>query len=522
MSELYSPRRALLSVSDKHGIVALARALAALGVELWSTGGTARHLRAAGLAVIDVSEVTGFAEIMDGRVKTLHPRIHGALLGRDGIDDAVMDEHGIAPIDLLIVNLYPFEATIGRADASVDQGIEAIDIGGPAMLRAAAKNHARVAVAVDPTDYAELLTQLTAGGTTGEQRRALAAKAFAHTAHYDGLIATWLATTALGQIQSPPPTLHLDLVRAQSLRYGENPHQRGALYLHRPRLAGVVANAEVLAGKALSYNNIADADAALECVKRLDEGPACVIVKHANPCGAAIGASLIEAYERALATDPVSAFGGVVACNRALDAATVERILANQFVEVLVAPSIEAAAIEALKAKPNVRALASGPWPQVPPAAIHLAQVAGGLLWQDADALGQTPSDLRVVSKRHPSAAELADLWFAWRIAIQVKSNAIVYARDGRTLGIGAGQMSRVVSARIAALKAAEAQLDLVGCAMASDAFFPFRDGIDAAAAVGVRCVIHPGGSIRDAEVLAAADQHDMALVVTGRRHFRH
>lgn len=519
----FSPRRALVSVSDKTGLVELGSALVARGIEVLSTGGTARALRSAGIAVRDVSEVTGFPEIMDGRVKTLHPRVHGGLLGRGGTDDAVMAEHGIEPIDLLIVNLYPFEATVAREGVSLDEAIEEIDVGGPAMVRAAAKNHARTAVVVDPSDYPALLAEIDAGGTSTSFRRRLAAKAFAHTAHYDGHIAMWLGARADGvATDAPAPTLHLDFRLAERLRYGENPHQSGALYVEVPTPPGTVAAARVLAGKALSYNNLADADAALECVKRFEDGPACVIVKHANPCGVALGADLSAAYARAFETDPVSAFGGIIAFNRALDVATARAILARQFVEVVVAPEVDEEALAAFASKPNVRVLATGAWPAAQSPSNHYARIAGGLLVQDADRDALAAADLRVVSRRQPTGAELADLLFAWRVAMHVKSNAIVYARDAQTIGIGAGQMSRVVSAKIAGMKAAEAGLPVAGAAMASDAFFPFRDGIDAAAAAGVGCVIQPGGSMRDAEVIAAADEHGLAMVFTGMRHFRH
>jgi phosphoribosylaminoimidazolecarboxamide formyltransferase/IMP cyclohydrolase len=516
-------RRALLSVSDKTGLVDLARGLDALGVVLLSTGGTAAALRDAGLAVTDVSAVTGFPEIMDGRVKTLHPAVHGGLLGRRGTDDAVMAQHGIAPIDLLVVNLYPFEQATAAPDCTLADAIENIDIGGPAMLRAGAKNHEHVAVVVDPADYAEVLEAIAHGGTPLELRRRLAAKTFAHTARYDGLVAHWLGTRAdADKPEAFPPSLRLSFERKQSLRYGENPHQGAALYVERELPRGTVAGARVLAGKELSYNNIADADAALECVKAFRKTPACVIVKHANPCGVALGADLGEAYERAWACDPVSAFGGIIAFNHTLDAATARRIVERQFVEVVVAPDFDDAAIRAIAAKPNVRVLATGPWDEQPAHALDFKRIAGGLLVQDADRDTLLLSDLKVVSRRVPDAAELHDLLFAWHVAMFVKSNAIVYAREGRTVGIGAGQMSRVVSAKIAALKAAEAKLEVAGSVMASDAFFPFRDGIDAAAEAGIRAVIQPGGSMRDAEVVAAADEHGMAMVFTGVRHFRH
>ena len=517
-------RRALLSVSDKHGLLDLARALDALGVELLSTGGSARALREAGLPVREVREITGFPEIMDGRIKTLHPRIHGGLLGRRGTDDAVMAEHGIAPIDLLVVNLYPFERTVARPDCGLDEAIENIDIGGPAMLRAAAKNHAHVAVLVDPADYAPLIEALHGeGGTTLALRQRLAAKAYAHTARYDGLIADWLGAQIEHTRGEPfAPTLHLALRRAYSLRYGENPHQAGALYLEAGAVPGVAATARVLGGKELSYNNLADADAALECVKAFQRTPACVIVKHGNPCGVALGADNLEAYQAAYACDPTSAFGGIIAFNQALDGATAAAILAQQFVEVVLAPEIGTDAQAAFAKKPNVRVLATGAWPEQAPPARELKRVAGGYLVQDTDRDTLLLTDLKVVSRRVPSSAELRDLLFAWHVAMYVKSNAIVYARGGRTLGIGAGQTSRVISVRIATLKAQEAGLDLHGAALASDAFFPFRDGIDAAAAAGVKAVIQPGGSMRDAEVIAAADEHDMTMVFTGVRHFRH
>ena len=516
-------RRALLSVSDKTGLVDLARGLDALGIALISTGGSARALRDAGLPVTEVSALTGFPEIMGGRVKTLHPTVHGGLLGRRGIDDAVMAEHGIAPIDLLIVNLYPFEQSIAAPDCTFADGIENIDIGGPAMLRAAAKNHDHVAVVVEPTDYAELLEALSNGGTSLALRRRLAANAYAHTARYDGLIANWLGTRLDAEKpEAFPPSLHLSFERRQSLRYGENPHQGAALYVEKSVPRGTVASARVLAGKELSYNNIADADAALECVKAFQKTPACVIVKHANPCGVALGTNLLEAYEHAYACDPESAFGGIIAFNHRLDALTARAIVKRQFVEVIAAPDFDDDAIAAIAAKPNVRVLATGDWDEQPPQALDFKRISGGLLVQDADRDTLLLTDLKVVSRRVPDADELRDLLFAWHVAVFVKSNAIVYARASRTIGIGAGQMSRITSARVAALKAADAKLEVAGSVMASDAFFPFRDGIDAAAHVGIRSVIQPGGSMRDAEVIAAADEHGMAMVFTGARHFRH
>ena len=520
---LVPARRALLSVSDKTGLVDLARGLDALGIGLVSTGGTARSLREAGLAVTDVSALTGFPEIMDGRVKTLHPAVHGGLLGRRGIDEDVMAEHHIAAIDLLVVNLYPFEHTTADPECSFEAAIENIDIGGPAMLRAAAKNHAHVAAVSDPADYAQVLEALAHGGTSLDLRRQLAAKAFAHTARYDGLIANWLgARLNPAHPEAFPPSLRLAFERRQVLRYGENPHQGAALYVEQPAPRGTVAGASVLAGKELSSNNLADADAALECVKAFQKTSACVIVKHANPCGVALGPNQLEAYERAFACDPVSAFGGIIAFNHPVDGATVRAILARQFVEVIVAPSFDDDALEAVAAKPNVRVLATGNWDASPAHSFDYKRIAGGLLVQDADRDTLLLSDLKVVSRRVPDATELHDLLFAWHVAMFVKSNAIVYAREGRTIGIGAGQMSRVISARIAAMKAAEAGLEVAGSVMASDAFFPFRDGIDTAAEAGIRAVIQPGGSMRDKETIAAADEHDMAMVFTGVRHFRH
>lgn len=514
-------QRALISVSDKTGITDLAHALAGLGIEILSTGGTAATLRAAGIPVTDVSEVTGFPEIMDGRVKTLHPLVHGGLLGRRGGDDAVMARHGIRPIDLAIINLYPFEATVARAGCSREEAIENIDIGGPAMIRAAAKNHAFVAVVVDPADYAGLLAELGDGkGGLGEAtRRRLARKAFAHTATYDAAI--WRYLEDHEGDGGLPGQLPLGLWRQQELRYGENPHQRAALYRLPGATAGTLLDARQYQGKPLSFNNIADADAALECAKAL-ASPACVIVKHANPCGVGLGGSLLEAYEKAYATDPESAFGGVIACNEAVGEELARAILERQFLEVIIAPSFSEEALAALARKPNVRVLATGGLPDPARPSLRLQQVEGGILVQDKDVATLGRGQLRVVSRRRPTAQELDDAWFAWRVIRFVKSNAIVYCRDGATLGIGAGQMSRVMSARIAAWKASEAGLDIHGSAMASDAFFPFRDGIDTAAGHGISVVIQPGGSMRDEEVIRAADEHGMAMLFTGMRHFRH
>jgi len=517
-------RRALISVSDKSGLIDLARGLDALGVEIVSTGGTARALREAALEVRDVSTVTAFPEIMDGRVKTLHPKIHGALLGRSGTDDKVMAEHGIEPIDLLVVNLYPFEAATAAPDCTYEEAIENIDVGGPAMLRAAAKNHARVTVVVDPGDYAELIETLRANsGSSLALRRRLATKVYTHIAHYDATIANWLgAHTNADRNEQFPASLHLGFELRSVLRYGENPHQNAALYVEPRAQTGVVATARVLAGKELSYNNLADADAALECVKAFRKAPACVIVKHANPCGVALGTNPADAYERAYAPDPIPAFGGIIAFNQRLDAVTAQAILERQFVEVVIAPEVDTAAVEVFARKPNVRLLSSGTWPEQAQATLEFKRIAGGVLVQDTDRDTLLLSDLKVVTSRVPDADELRDLLFAWHVAMFVKSNAIVYARDGRTIGVGAGQMSRVVSAKIAALKAEEAKLELRGSVMASDAFFPFRDGIDTAAAAGIRAVIQPGGSMRDDESIAAANEHGMAMVFTGVRHFRH
>jgi phosphoribosylaminoimidazolecarboxamide formyltransferase/IMP cyclohydrolase len=512
-------RRALLSVSDKTGIAEFARELAALGYTLISTGGTARSLAAAGLEVTGIASVTGFPEIMDGRVKTLHPKVHGALLGRAGADAAVMREHGIAPIDVLVVNLYPFAATVAKPGCSYDEAIENIDVGGPAMLRAAAKNHARVAVLVDPADYPAALAELRAGGIGEATRRRLAAKAFGHTAQYDALIAGWLRRQQ-GDAGFPDG-FAAGFRKQQDLRYGENPHQAAAFYADPLAVGASVTSARQLQGKELSYNNIADADTAIECARQF-EAAACVIVKHANPCGVALAADLRTAYERAYEPDPTSAFGGIIAFNRPLDAATAAAIVGRQFVEVIAAPSCLPEALEVLAGRQNVRVLETGALDRASAAAPDLRSVTGGLLVQSRDD-GRLDADaLRAVTRRVPAPAELADLLFAWQVCKFVKSNAIVFAKDGRTVGIGAGQTSRVVSTRIAAMKAADAQLEVAGSVMASDAFFPFRDGLDVAAGLGIRAVIQPGGSLRDDEVIAAADERDIAMVFTGVRHFRH
>jgi phosphoribosylaminoimidazolecarboxamide formyltransferase/IMP cyclohydrolase len=515
-------KRALLSVSDKTGVVDFARQLVQRGVELLSTGGTAKLLVNEGIPVREVANYTGFPEIMDGRVKTLHPRIHGGLLGRRGVDDAVMQEHGIAPIDLLVVNLYPFAATIARPDCSYAEAIENIDIGGPAMLRAAAKNHADVTVIIDPADYTEVLAQMDAGdGTSIDLRSRLAAKCFAHTAAYDTMVAAYLARQEQLPIERFPDRLPLLFSKAQDLRYGENPHQRGAFYRSPTARGGSVGTAKVLQGKELSYNNIADADAAIECVRQFEQ-PACVIVKHANPCGVAVGATPLEAYERAHRTDPTSAYGGIIAFNRPLDSEAAQTIIDRQFAEVIAAPSLTPAARTVLATKNNLRVLATGDLQADTGDDYELKTVNGGLLVQDRDTGRVEPKDLRVVTKRAPDARELADLLFAWRVAKFVKSNAIVFARDGQTIGVGAGQMSRVYSTRIATIKAKDEKLEVRGAVLASDAFFPFRDGVDVAAVYGITAIIQPGGSKRDDEVIAAADEHQLAMVFTGMRHFRH
>jgi phosphoribosylaminoimidazolecarboxamide formyltransferase / IMP cyclohydrolase len=516
-------RRALLSASDKTGLVELARWLASRNVEILSTGGTARLLASAGLTVREVANYTGFPEIMDGRVKTLHPKIHGGLLGRRGVDDAVMALHQIAPIDLLVVNLYPFAETVSRPNCGYAEAIEHIDIGGPAMLRAAAKNHESVSVVVDPTDYAAVLDELARhdGCTTLTLRSRLAAKAFAHTARYDTMVASYLADRHQVNTERFPTTLPLVFDKVQDLRYGENPHQQAAFYRQPAPRGASVATASVLQGKDLSFNNIGDADTAIECVRQFSE-PACVIVKHANPCGVAVAASPLEAYDRAYRTDPTSAFGGIIAFNRELDALTAAAIVDRQFVEVLAAPAVCADAATALASKPNVRVLVLGDLSRAPSDALEYRSVTGGLLTQTRDTGSIDATGLKVVTRRKPSQMELADLMFAWRVCKFVKSNAIVFARDRSTIGVGAGQMSRVYSTRIAAMKAADESLEVEGSVMASDAFFPFRDGLDVAAEYGIRAVIQPGGSRKDAEVIAAADEHGMAMVFTGMRHFRH
>lgn len=511
-------RRALLSVSDKHGLIPFASGLAELGVEILSTGGTCRALREAGLDVIEVSDKTGFPEIMDGRVKTLHPTIHGGLLGRRGTDDATMAEHGIEPIDLLAVNLYPFEQTIAREDATIDDAIENIDIGGPAMIRAASKNHESVAVVVDPSDYDSILSALNDEVLSPAMRRRLAAKAYAHTAGYDTAITQYLSAS-LGDDALGERFLYAGKL-VDRMRYGENPHQHAAFYVDQQAPKGSLATATQLQGKALSYNNIADSDAALECVKQF-EAPACVIVKHANPCGVAVAEDIGAAYEKAFQTDPTSAFGGIIAFNRTLDAVTARNIIDKQFVEVIVAPDIAADAAEVLSEKRNVRVLDTGPW-EATTGGQEFKKVSGGLLVQSSDLGKIAEGDLKVVTNKAPTRKQIEDMLFAWTVVKYVKSNAIIFCKDKMTIGVGAGQMSRVYSTKIAAIKAADEGLSVDGSVMASDAFFPFRDGIDAAAKTGISAIIQPGGSMRDDEVIEAANEHGLAMVFTGMRHFRH
>ncbi len=517
-------RRALISVSDKRGVIEFAQKLSQSGITILSTGGTAKLLAENNISVTEVSEHTGFPEIMAGRVKTLHPKIHGGILGRRGTDDEVAEQHNIDYIDLVCVNLYPFAATIAKEDCSLEDAIENIDIGGPTMVRAAAKNHASVTIITDPDDYETVTQELDEqqGAISNATRQRLAQKAFAHTANYDAAVSNYLGTINNVDDDPFPTTYSVQFNKAQSLRYGENPHQRAAFYRDLNRSEGSIAYAEQIQGKALSFNNIADADAALECVKSLANTPACVIVKHANPCGVAYGENLEQAYQRAFSCDPTSAFGGIIAFNQELDVTTAKAIIDRQFVEVIIAPSVNADARNALETKHNVRVLTCGDWPQDATSQYDYKRVNGGLLLQDKDNGHLSEDMIKVVTKRKPSENEMRDLRFAWTVAKYVKSNAIVYAHDQLTVGIGAGQMSRVDSARIAASKAQDVGLNVQGSVMASDAFFPFRDGLDSAANVGVTAVIQPGGSIRDDEVIAAADEHNIAMIFTGMRHFRH
>ncbi|MBT6780964.1 MAG: bifunctional phosphoribosylaminoimidazolecarboxamide formyltransferase/IMP cyclohydrolase [Porticoccaceae bacterium] len=524
MSDLKKVSRALISVSDKNGVVDFARALNALGVELLSTGGTFRLLQENNIAVTEVSDYTGFPEMMDGRVKTLHPKVHGGILGRRGTDDAVMAEHAIKPIDMVIVNLYPFAATVADPDCTLPNAIENIDIGGPTMVRSAAKNHKDVAIVVNSSDYATVLEEMQAneGQLDYSTRYALMVKAFEHTAGYDGMIANHFGARDTDNNERDfSDTFNVQYFKTQEMRYGENPHQKAAFYTEANPTEASVATAKQLQGKELSFNNIADTDAALECVKQFDQ-PACVIVKHANPCGVSVAVDIGTAYDLAFATDPESAFGGIIAFNRELDAKTAEAICEKQFVEVIIAPAVSADALAVVASKKNVRLLECGTWGNQRPQDFDYKRVNGGLLIQDRDNGMIIEQDLKVVSKRVPTDTEMTDMLFAWKVAKMVKSNAIIYAKNNQTIGVGAGQMSRINSARIAGIKAEHAGLEVVGAVMASDAFFPFRDGIDNAGKAGISCIIQPGGSMRDDEVIAAANEHGMAMVFTGMRHFRH
>lgn len=532
-------KRALLSVSDKAGIVEFARRLSEKGVDLLSTGGTAKLLAENGIKVTEVSDYTGHPEIMDGRVKTLHPKVHGGILARRGTDEVVMEENDISAIDMVVVNLYPFANAVSDENCSLESAIENIDIGGPTMVRAAAKNHKDVTIVVNASDYDRVLTELDNNNDslTYKTRFDLAIAAYEHTASYDGMIANYFGKMlpAYGEAESEseasfgalpsekvkfPRTFNSQFIKTQDLRYGENSHQDAAFYKEANPEEASVSTATQLQGKALSYNNIADTDAALECVKEFDE-PACVIVKHANPCGVAIGDDILAAYEGAYKTDPTSAFGGIIAFNRELDADTAEAIVSRQFVEVIIAPSVSDAAAEIVAAKPNLRLLECGQWDNKT-TGFDFKRVNGGLLVQDTDQGRVTSDDLTVVTKRQPTDDEMRDLQFCWKVAKFVKSNAIVYVKNSSTIGVGAGQMSRVYSAKVAGIKAADENLEVKGSVMASDAFFPFRDGLDAAAEAGITAVIQPGGSMRDDEVIAAADEHNIAMVFTGMRHFRH
>lgn len=516
-----SIKRALLSVSDKTGLIELAKTLQSLDIEILSTGGTFKLLQQHQIPTIEISSYTDFPELMQGRVKTLHPKIHGGILGRRGLDDKVMAQHQIKPIDLVVVNLYPFEAVTQDSNCDLATAIENIDIGGPTLIRAAAKNYQYVTVLVDPKDYPGFIKALnTPDALSAAQRFEFAAKAFEHVAYYDDIIANYFGRQ-LNKESGFPRTFNMQFTKLEEMRYGENPHQAAAFYREKKLAKGCIADAKQLHGRTLSYNNIVDADTALECVKQFKE-PACVIVKHANPCGVAIGTTLLDAYQKAYHTDPTSAFGGIIACNQTLDSQTLQAIIAQQFVEVIIAPSIEPDAITLLETKPNIRLLESGHWEQPVNSSWDCKRINGGLLLQDYDSYSVSEANLTVVTARTPTLGELQDLLFSWKVAKFVKSNAIVYAKTLRTIGIGAGQMSRVYSAKIASMKAAAEQLEVKGSVMASDAFFPFRDGIDTAATAGITAIIQPGGSIKDKEVIAAANEANMAMVFTGIRHFRH
>ena len=524
MSDLKKVSRALISVSDKNGIVDFARALQELNIELLSTGGTFRLLKENNISVTEVSDYTNFPEMMDGRVKTLHPKVHGGILGRRGVDDEVMEEHSIKPIDMVVVNLYPFASTVSDPTCTLPDAIENIDIGGPTMVRSAAKNHKDVAVLVNNNDYAEVVEELkkNQGQLKYQTRYELMVKAFEHTAGYDGMIANHFGARGTDNTARDfSNTFNMQYFKTQEMRYGENPHQKAAFYTEASPTEASVATAKQLQGKELSFNNIADTDAALECVKQFNE-PACVIVKHANPCGVAVASDIGAAYELAFATDPESAFGGIIAFNRELDSKTARAICEKQFVEVIIAPTVSADASAVVAEKKNVRLLACGMWDSQRPNDFDYKRVNGGLLIQDRDNGMVCERDLKVASKRIPTSSEMSDMLFAWKVAKMVKSNAIIYAKNNQTIGVGAGQMSRINSARIAGIKAEHAGLDVVGAVMASDAFFPFRDGIDNAGKAGISCIIQPGGSMRDDEVITAANEHGMAMVFTGMRHFRH
>jgi phosphoribosylaminoimidazolecarboxamide formyltransferase/IMP cyclohydrolase len=524
MSDLKKVSRALISVSDKNGIVDFARALRELNIELLSTGGTFRLLKENNISVTEVSDYTNFPEMMDGRVKTLHPRVHGGILGRRGVDDEVMEKHSIKPIDMVVVNLYPFASTVSDPTCTLPDAIENIDIGGPTMVRSAAKNHKDVAVLVNNNDYADVVEELkkNQGQLKYQTRYELMVKAFEHTAGYDGMIANHFGARGTdNNARDFSNTFNMQYFKTQEMRYGENPHQKAAFYTEASPTEASVATAKQLQGKELSFNNIADTDAALECVKQFDE-PACVIVKHANPCGVAVASDIGAAYELAFATDPESAFGGIIAFNQELDSKTARAICEKQFVEVIIAPTVSADASAVVAEKKNVRLLACGMWDSQRPNDFDYKRVNGGLLIQDRDNGMVCERDLKVVSKRIPTSREMSDMLFAWKVAKMVKSNAIIYAKNNQTIGVGAGQMSRINSARIAGIKAEHAGLDVVGAVMASDAFFPFRDGIDNAGKAGISCIIQPGGSMRDDEVITAANEHGMAMVFTGMRHFRH
>jgi phosphoribosylaminoimidazolecarboxamide formyltransferase/IMP cyclohydrolase len=516
-------KRAIISVSDKSNLLEFATILSELNIEILSTGGTAKLLAEHNIPVTEVANYTNFPELLGGRLKTLHPRIHGGILGRRGQDDNILQQHDILPIDLVVVNLYPFESQIANPACTLEVAIENIDIGGPTLLRAAAKNFAAVTVVVDSTDYAQVAQEIVAnqGSVSDSMRFDLAVKAFAHTARYDGAIANYLSkfNTAL-QLQDFPRTLTLQFNQVQTLRYGENPHQQAAFYRESTINEVSITTAKQIQGKELSFNNIADADAALECLKQFNDDIACVIVKHANPCGVALGNTLLEAYDRAWRTDPESAFGGIIAVNRELDANCAAIIVERQFVEVIVAPTVSTAAQQILAKKSNIRVLVCGNLGTTTVQRYDVKRIVGGILVQQADLSLYT--ELKVVTNRAPTESELRDLLFTWKVAKFVKSNAIVYGRDLMTIGVGAGQMSRVNSARIASIKAEQANLSTQGAVLASDAFFPFRDGLDQAAQAGIRAVIQPGGSMRDQEVIAAANEHNIAMIFTGMRHFRH